>query len=93
MRHAGSNPFRSRRPLRSILFGAALIGVIVLAAIGALLGLALLAIGALVHAVIKALRKPAAKPASAGRVIEGEFVVVSGPHGATTPRPGVSRAH
>lgn len=92
MRHSGGNPFRWRRPLRSVLFAVALTAVIALAMVGAVLGLALLAIGALVHGAIKALRKPVARPAGAGRVIEGEYIVVSGPD-RTASQHGVPRAH
>jgi len=93
MRHSGGNPFRWRRPLRSVLFGAALVGVIALAAVGAVLLFALLAIGALVAGVARVLRKPAARPAAAGRVIEGEFIVVSGPGAGAGSQHGVPRAH
>ena len=82
---AGFATHRWRRPLRNALLGVGVGAVLVLAALGAVLGLVLLAVGAVVHGFYRALRAPvhpSARPASAaagGRVIEGEFVVVSGP--------------
>lgn len=93
--HHGFHVPRFRRPLRSALITLAFLGGVVLALAGAVLGVVVLAIGALVHAAFKSLRRPVARPVpgASQRVIEGEFIVVSGP-GARDARPlqGVDRA-
>jgi len=68
----------SRRPVRNTLIGVGVVGVIAIAAIGAVIGLVLLAAGALVHFSLRALRNVAASASPVGRdgVIEGEYKVV-----------------
>ena len=68
----------ARRPFRNTLIGVGVIGVIALAAIGAVVGLVLLAAGALVHFSLRGLRN-VASPATRDGVIEGEYKVVDAP--------------
>jgi hypothetical protein len=84
---------RWRRPLRNALLGVGVGAVLVLAALGAVVGLVLLAVGAIAHTLYVALRAPARPAPAAGnsRVIEGEFVVVSGP--GRPVRNDVPQAH
>jgi hypothetical protein len=93
--HHGFHAPRFRRPLRSALITVAFVAGVVLALAGAVLGVVVLAIGALLHAAYKSLRRPVARPAAHPdpRVIEGEFIVVSGPgaHGGR-PLQGADRA-
>lgn len=81
MHHHAFHVPRLRRPLRSVLITFAFIGGVVLALAGAVLGVLVLAIGAQLHSAYKTLRRPVAQPAAPSdqRVIEGEFVVLSGP--------------
>nr|MBP7912226.1 hypothetical protein [Pseudomonadales bacterium] len=74
--------------LRNALLGVAIACVLVLAALGAVIGLVLLAVGALVHTIISAFRAPRAAPGK-GRVIEGEYIVVgrAGPSPAAGAGP------
>lgn len=76
-------PGFSRRPVRNTLIGVGVLGVIAIAAVGALLGLVLLAAGALVHFSLRALRGiavPTVRAAQGGpAVIDGEYTVVRGP--------------
>ena len=57
-------------------------------AFGAVIGLVLLAAGALVHALVSALRGPRVERGN-GRVIEGEYIVVgrAGPSAASGAGP------
>ena len=68
-------PLRFRRVLRNALLGVGVAAVLVLAAAGAVIGLVLLAVGALVHTLISVFRAPRVETGK-GRVIEGVFVVV-----------------
>ena len=70
----------ARRPFRNTLIGVCVLGVIALAAIGAVVGLVLLAAGAVVHFSLRGLRQ-VTSPASSPRdgVIEGEYKVVDAP--------------
>ncbi|HQY36825.1 MAG TPA: hypothetical protein PLI00_09615 [Pseudomonadota bacterium] len=81
-------PLRFRRVLRNALLGVAVACVLVLAAFGAVIGLVLLAVGALVHAIVSAFRAPRVEPGK-GRVIEGEYIVVgrAGPSPAAGAGP------
>ncbi|HQW64616.1 MAG TPA: hypothetical protein PLZ17_07865 [Pseudomonadota bacterium] len=74
--------------LRNALLGLAVACVLVLAAFGAVIGLVLLAVGALVHAIVSAFRAPRVEPGK-GRVIEGEYIVVgrAGPSPAAGAGP------
>ncbi len=75
---------------RGLLLVLALTAVIAVAMVGAVIGLAVLAAGAVLHALISVFRAQRAPRASAGvaapgatapRVIEGEFVVIDRGHG------------
>ena len=68
-----------RRPVQRLLLGVGVIGVIALAAIGAVLGLVLLTVGALAHFGLRALRGAAATPVDARThaVLDGEYTVVT----------------
>ena len=69
-----------RRPLQRVLLGVGVVAVIAIAAIGAVLGLALLTIGALAHFGLRAFRGALAPPASTTSdraVLDGEYTVVS----------------
>ena len=70
----------ARRPFRNTLIGVGVLGVIALAAIGAVVGLVLLAAGALVHFSLRAVRN-VTSPVNASRdgAIEGEYKVVEAP--------------
>jgi hypothetical protein len=76
--------YRRFRPnlglLPRILLAAAIACVMILATVGAVVGALLLAVGALVHWVVRRLRPLPAAPAHAGpagaHVYEGEFRVV-----------------
>lgn len=88
MAQTHSRPLRFRRVLRHALLGVAVACVLVLAAFGAVIGLVLLAAGALVHTLVSAFRTPRVEPGK-GRVIEGEYIVVgrAGPSPATGAGP------
>jgi hypothetical protein len=75
------NP-RRRRRLRNAGVAVAVTAGVALALAGAVVLLALLAVGAVVHIVVSALRAPKAATAGDPRVIDGEYVVVSGPQQA-----------
>jgi hypothetical protein len=85
--------YRRFRPnlglLPRILLAAAIACVMILATVGAVVGALLLAVGALVHWVVRRLRPLPATPAAAGptgvHVYEGEFRVVQ-------PEPATPRA-
>jgi len=76
-------PFRPRLALLPrVLLAAAVATGVILATVGAVIGIALLAAGALVHTIVRQFRAPsiaatASGPRDARGVIEGEFVVVS----------------
>jgi len=69
-----------RRPLQRVLLGVGVVAVIAIAAVGAVLGLALLTIGALAHFGLRAFRgalTPPPAPHGARNVLDGEYTVVS----------------
>jgi hypothetical protein len=80
---------RWRRPLRNIAIGGVVAVAAVFALMGAFLVLVVLAAGAIVHALVSAMRQPAvgaARPShSDGKIIEGEYVVLSGPRADRRP--------
>lgn len=81
-----------RRPLQRVLLGVGVVAVIAIAAVGAMLGLVLLTVGALAHFGLRAFRGAIAPPASvpgSHTVLEGEYTVVSR---AVAPRQ-ISRAN
>ena len=75
-------PFRPRLALLPrVLLAAAIATGVILATVGAVIGIALLAAGALVHTIVRQFRSPSIAAAGHGArdphgVIEGEFVVV-----------------
>lgn len=87
-------PAFSRHPLRSMLIGTAIFAGIALAAVGAVLGLALLAAGALVHLLARAIRGRSLPPrstiATTGTVIDGEFRVIASQHSSPGSLPHAS---
>jgi hypothetical protein len=77
-------PFRPRLALLPrVLLAAAIATGVILATVGAVIGVALLAAGAIVHTIVRQFRGPAIAATASGPradahgVIEGEFVVVS----------------
>jgi hypothetical protein len=81
-----------RRPVQRLLLGVGVIGVVAIAAVGAVVGLALLTVGALAHFGYRGLRDafaPRVGTRRDGNVIDGEYTVVA--HRAATrslPRAG-----
>ena len=88
MAQTPSRPLRFRRVLRNALLGVGVACILVLAAFGAVIGLVLLAAGALVHALVSAFRAPRVERGN-GRVIGGEHLVVgrAGPSPASGAGP------
>jgi hypothetical protein len=74
--------YRTFRPrlglIPRVLLAAAVATVLILATVGAVIGLGLLAAGALVHTIVRQFRGPSIAAASPEHraVIDGEFVVV-----------------
>lgn len=67
-----------RHPVQRLLLGIGVVAVIAIAAVGAVLGLALLTLGALAHFGVRALRGVAQGVAPRERtVLDGEYTVVS----------------
>lgn len=87
-------PFRPRLALLPrVLLAAAIATGVILASVGAVIGLALLAVGAVVHTVVRQFRSPSIAAAGPGArdahgVIEGEFVVVNDNKQPPLPPPG-----
>ena len=81
-----------RRPLQRLLLGVGVVAVVAIAAVGAVVGLALLTVGALAHFGWRGLREafaPRVRAHRDGNVIDGEYTVVT--HRAparSLPRPG-----
>jgi hypothetical protein len=69
--------FRLRRVLRGIGLTVGLTLVVALAMVGAVIGLGVLAIGAVVLSLVRAVRRPATVSAASGDTIEGSYRVVT----------------
>ena len=80
-----------RRPVQRLLLGLGVIGVVAIAAVGAVVGLALLTVGALAHFGYRALRDvfaPRVASQHGSNVIDGEYTVVHRAPPRSLPRAG-----
>jgi hypothetical protein len=77
MRIFVARPGFQRHPLQRLLLGVGVVGVIAIAAVGAVLGLVLLTVGALAHFGLRALRGATAPAPRANAVLDGEYTVVA----------------
>lgn len=71
-----SSPLGTRRLARGAILSAAAVGIIGIAAVGAVIALGVLAAGALAHATVRLARRAAGRTGSPDPVIDGEFRVI-----------------